>query len=190
MEVTKERKSVLEIVFSRYKDQRELHLTSDDNVFTEKHRAESHARELGDKKVITYTRTDLDKLTVISNGLVDLVNTVSGKKGGFKTELEAPGDKVTSKVVSLESAEVVTDADGGEGAGDQGGDGKQGEAGKDQNPNSNEDQEKAEAEKSKAELSALRAEYKAVLGKSPSPAWTAETLKQKIAEAKATGGAQ
>lgn len=56
-----EHKAVASKVFAAYKNKSEVHITSDNQAFFEKHHADGHSQTLKDRDVVTITREDLEE---------------------------------------------------------------------------------------------------------------------------------
>lgn len=168
-ELTSERKEILEILFARDLTINELHLTSDNEAFRQKHSAEAHSQSLDEKSVDTYFRNSIEKVKAVLSLVKDALD--KKKAGGFNTAFTAP---VAPAVPAAPAAENTVGEKGGDSQDDQGS-GDQAPA-VDNKPTA---EELADLKKS------LKAEYEQLAGKKAGNGVTVEWLQGKIAELKA-----
>lgn len=176
IELTRERKEILEILFATNPELKKIFLTSDDQGFTEEHRANAWERTLSQGKPEVFYRDNLDKIKEVF--LKALTSDSAPAAGGFKSALTDQGGAILPPAVTAETpnAPVVTEdkkEEGGEGEGqhEQGGDQIQ-------------EVKKTEPEfVPETDIKLAREKYKAAFDKNPSNAMTLEILNKKLAEA-------
>lgn len=86
MKITKEQQQILEIVFAHNPEAEVMHLTSDNQAFTESAKADSHSQRLGDEKVLTVTRSAFEA------GEAPLVTDRAQEAGEGKIKGEGEGE--------------------------------------------------------------------------------------------------